>query len=1051
VPLGARDVFIVIHAKDEASRVITGVGRSFSTLDSQAQAAAMRTIGMGQALVGMGLGLGAVGAAGIAAFVGMAKSAMEYNNEAALTLTQVDQLGVTLEDIKGIGKRVANEIPAPFNEMQKSLFDIFSSMDVNVGQAEKLLAGFSKGAVAGQVDVQTAGRSTIAIMNGFQLPAEDVNRVMDIQFQLVRKGVGTYAEFAESIGRVIPSAARAGQNVETMAGAMAFATRNGLSAQMAATSVARAFEAMTNQKVVRRLQEMGISALDGAGNFRQVNDVITDLAKQFEGLTKPEISARLSELFQGAGGTIQARRFIDLAIQQFEELNQRVNEMINSSGALEDAYQIMLQDPEVMMQALSNTWEILKTEIGDAVLPVLLMLATGLKDIFQWFNNLSPETKKWIAWLGLGASALLVLVGALLLVSGAMMIISGTLALFSISLGGLGLLFLGVAAVIAVAVKLIIDNWDTIKAWWDENLPRLQAAWDAFRDGVKIAFEKVVEAIQIALGAVSDLISDNWRSIWDGAMGVVDWFKDRWSDIWPVVKSAAVATWDWLKNNAPKVWDAIKSAAQTTWDWLVDHTPEVWDKVKGAVASTYDFLKDEVIPWFAGPFKDGMKSAWDWLFDNTPTAWDAVGSAVQIVWEQLQNFYNWFMETMWPGIKDVWDKFLTELGPIFEDFGLIIEEVWQRIQLVFGAIVIALYVFKQIWDYFWPQISKAFKIEWENITGQLEAVMTVMVGLLDIFTGLFTGDWSKLWEGVQKVFGGIWEGIVNAANTFWERLKNAADVLWTPIYDAWSFLWSRVTFIWNGFKEWLGSSWTTFWGNISSMVQGVWATISAMWSTFWGVLTTFASIGIAILGAVLAPLFFLFDLIYSSIQKIIEIAGRVWDALTGAFNRFLDVSGLTGPLGAIVSALDKVIGAAERVIDVLGAIPGVAAKAIGAQGAAAAASIAQENGKAWSGNTSTNPNPAGSTGKSARGGLLYPGRRTWTGEAGPEMIEMGTGGSYGRVIPHALAARTVSNQGGVFGGGGGTTLIVQGPIADREDLVYKAGDRMDWADFVRGR
>ena len=1047
MPLGARDVFIVIHAKDEASRVITGVGRSFSTLDSQAQAAAMRTIGMGQALVGMGLGLGAVGAAGVAAFIGMAKSAMDYNNQAALTLTQVDQLGVTLEDIKTIGKNVANEIPAPFENMQKSLFDIFSSMDVNASQAEKLLAGFSKGAVAGQVDVQTAGRATIAIMNGFQIPAEDINKVMDIQFQLVRKGVGTYAEFAESIGRVIPASARAGQTVETMAGALAFATRNGLSANMAATSVARAFESMTSPKVVGRLEAMGIAARDQFGEFRQVNDVITDLAKKFEGLTKPEVSAALAELFKGAGGTIQARRFIDLAIQQFDELNQRVDEMVNSSGALEDAYGIMLKDPEVMMQALKNTWDILKTEIGDAILPVLLMLANGLKGVFQWFNNLNPEIKKWIAWVGLAASAALVLIGALLLISGAIMIISGTLALFNISLGGFFLAFLAIAAIVAIAVKLIIDHWDTIKAWVEDQIPRLQAAWEAFVDAIKIAFEAVTTAVDAALTGIANWITDNWEAIWQGAMGVIDWFKDRWSDVWPTIKKSAVAVWDWLTENAPKVWGAIKDAAQATWDWLVENTPPAWDKVKEAAASTYDFLKDQVVPWFKGPFKDGMAEAWSWLEENGPKAWDTIRDHVQIVWDKMGEFYDWFMETFWPGIKQIFDRFVTEAGPLFESFAAIVETVWERLKIVFGAIILAVIVLKAAWDYFWPQISETFKNEWNNIVGQLDAALQIITGLWMIFAGIFSGDWSLMWDGVKKVFSGVWDAICNAAEGFWNRLKTAADAAWTVIYDLWSRLWSGVSGVWDSFTSNVGGKFVAFWEGLKSRAQSIWQAVQDIWSTFWSVMASAASIGIATLLIVLAPLFFIFETIRSAIQRIIDIAGIVWGALTGAFGGTLNAGGILGTLGTIVDTLQEIIDKAKLVIDTVGRIPGIVAGA-GAASAAAAAQAAQVT-TAVNGASKITTVAGGRA--TARGGGMWPGTSSWVGEGGVEWLKMGTGGSYGRVVPHALAARTVSRRPDQAGGGSTVILQVQGPIADREDLVYQAGDRLDWNDFTGGR
>src|SRR5262245_23190362 len=205
-------------------------------MSAEAQASAMAGIRAGSAVAGVGIGLTAVGLAGLEFFKASTEAAVEYNQQAALTLTQVDQVGVSLQTIKDIGRDVAAAIPAPFEEMQSSLYDIFSSMDVDVNGAKTLLEAFSKGAVAGQVDVQQAGRATIAIMNAFKVPVSDVNKVMDVQFETVRKGVITYDELSSTIGRAIPSAVRAGQSYATLGGMIAFMTRNGLSAAQASTS-----------------------------------------------------------------------------------------------------------------------------------------------------------------------------------------------------------------------------------------------------------------------------------------------------------------------------------------------------------------------------------------------------------------------------------------------------------------------------------------------------------------------------------------------------------------------------------------------------------------------------------------------------------------------------------------------------------------------------------------------------------------------------------------------------------------------------------------------
>jgi len=204
--LGTRELLMVIRARDVASRVLREVGTNVGGLGNPANASAAALFNLGAALTGVGVTLGTIGAAGLAFFNDATDAAIAYNREAALTKTQVTEVGVSVSDLADIGRRVAGEIPAPFDQMQTALYDIFSSVDVGVNEAERLLRKFSIGAVAGQVDIQTAARSTISILNAYQLPVTEVNRIMDLQFQLVRKGVGTYEEFNTALGRAIPAA-----------------------------------------------------------------------------------------------------------------------------------------------------------------------------------------------------------------------------------------------------------------------------------------------------------------------------------------------------------------------------------------------------------------------------------------------------------------------------------------------------------------------------------------------------------------------------------------------------------------------------------------------------------------------------------------------------------------------------------------------------------------------------------------------------------------------------------------------------------------------------
>ncbi len=58
-------------------------------------------------------------------------------------------------------------------------------------------------------------------------------------------------------------------------------------------------------------------------------------------------------------------------------------------------------------------------------------------------------------------------------------------------------------------------------------------------------------------------------------------------------------------------------------------------------------------------------------------------------------------------------------------------------------------------------IGNFFQWLQESTAGLVAAVQQIFEGLLLFFTGVFTGDWDKAWQGVQEIFKGVWNGIVS--------------------------------------------------------------------------------------------------------------------------------------------------------------------------------------------------------------------------------------------------------------------------------------------------
>lgn len=590
----ARDIATVSRAYDKETASIIANVRAMDREASELERADRDTRRFSTALQSAGMGLGtlavgflAVGAAAGYFFYDAFTDWQEYQRQVALTKTQVDGFKASMQDLSGIGTRVANDIAVPFEQIQPALFDIFSSTSANLKQSEILLRGFAKAAVAGQTDIQTAARGTISIMNAYNIPFENVDRILDIQFELVRKGVGTYSEFAKVFGRVVPSATRAGQSFETVAAMLAYMTRNGQSAAMSSTSAARALDAFSNPKAVKKLEQMGVKMRDIKGNLRPLVDVLTEFREKLMKLPTKERVGAILDVFKGAGGTIQARRFIEQVLLrpgELEDFKAMLKSMENASGTMNNAYGEMADTAASKTQLLSNKWQVLKIAVGEAAAPAIMKIIDALSKLLDMFNKLDPKTQNMIVTTALLGTALLVVTGILLGFLAGLLIVVGAIAAASaemlIAIGVLVALGVGIAAIGAGfadaykkskpfrdAINKMREQseefWAKVKPIWDELaktfddkvMPALGRLRDFFVNEILPAFiefrnevwDRVAPKIIEALRIIGDMA--NWaleqigptidKVIIPALKALNDWWQANKKELMPYIEILA--------------------------------------------------------------------------------------------------------------------------------------------------------------------------------------------------------------------------------------------------------------------------------------------------------------------------------------------------------------------------------------------------------------------------------------------------------------------------------------------------------------------------------
>ena len=115
------------------------------------------------------------------------------------------------------------------------------------------------------------------------------------------------------------------------------------------------------------------------------------------------------------------------------------------------------------------------------------------------------------------------------------------------------------------------------------------------------------------------------------------------------------------------------------------------------------------------------------------------------LWNTNEEFRN--------NITAIWEA----LAAKFEAFGQGIVDRLNKMGFEFnnfGEVV------KAAWDYICNYLAPVFETAFAEIEIVLGGALDVLMGLFDVFAGLFTGNWSQMWNGVKEIFGGIWDAIV---------------------------------------------------------------------------------------------------------------------------------------------------------------------------------------------------------------------------------------------------------------------------------------------------
>ena len=232
---------------------------------------------------------------------------------------------------------------------------------------------------------------------------------------------------------------------------------------------------------------------------------------------------------------------------------------------------------------------------------------------------------------------------------------------------------------------------------------------------------------------------------------------------------------------------------------MVTFAQDTIEKIKNAVKTLFDVFKGkadmgDVLAKLG--FSPETISKIQAFFDNLKTFFDGamatIRNGIEVAWQIAKGIFD----TLSPYIMPIIEK----IGGAFSKIGKSMTTFWnENGKQIIEAI-------KNFFTFIQPVVKIVMDLVMgfiDNIIGLVEGIMNVIQGAIKIFTGLFTGDFSKMWEGIKQLFWGSIQALWNWIQIlFFKRILEGVKGLWTGFSGSIKGLWETVkTFFTDGISK----------------------------------------------------------------------------------------------------------------------------------------------------------------------------------------------------------------------------------------------------------
>lgn len=369
------------------------------------------------------------------------------------------------------------------------------------------------------------------------------------------------------------------------------------------------------------------------------------------------------------------------------------------------------------------------------------------------------------------------------------------------------------------AKKLLATLFDPIKEAWDNK-------GKAFIDSLKNAFEGIKS---LGIAVFSSIFE-----VWTNGTGqkIVENILEMWTNVFNIV-------------------GALSQALANAWNNAGNGTAIIQ-----AIADIFIGIQDIVISI--------ANSLLNWVMsDNFQSALNVVLGILADLFGYAQEIMAWVVTMYETYLAPVVDKILDCISRIIIAIG----SIWEFLKPIIDTII--------------DVIMNVLEPVIDGLCGIIGGIIDALSGVMDFITGVFTGDWSKAWEGLKTFLGGIIDAVASLFTGLFNTIRAIFKGAWDIIVSIWSVV---STWFNNAVIKPLANLFNGIWNTMKNGAQNAWNGIKNIFSS---VATFFKNI---------------FGNAWNGVKNIFSSGGRIFSGIKdGIFNAFRSV------VNTLITGINKVV------------------------------------------------------------------------------------------------------------------------------------------------